>query len=70
MDFFDNFFFLSFHVILPRVSYLEVVDLHEGFVGVEGMFNGRRARLTDLTGVFHVGSAEGKTEQENKRYTQ
>lgn len=51
-------FFYSSHS-----SYLEVVDLHEGFVRVEGMFNCGGAGLTDLTGVLHVRPAERKIDQ-------
>lgn len=49
----------------PLVSHLEVVDLQEGFVRVEGMFNCRGARLTDLTGFLHVRSAGGQIEHRN-----
>lgn len=40
--------------------------MHEGFVRIEGMFNCGGARLTDLTSVLHVGSAEGQIEQRDK----
>lgn len=48
---------------LPHSSHLEVVNLHEGFVRVEGMFNCGGARLADLTGVLHVRPASRQIEQ-------
>lgn len=41
--------------------------MHEGFVRVEGMFNHGGARLTDLTGVLHVGSTEYAEEDKSSK---
>lgn len=48
---------LFFHPVIIVVSHLEVVDLHEGLVRVEGVFDRGGARLTDLTGAPHVRPA-------------
>lgn len=49
---------LFFLLVIIVVSHLEVVDLHEGLVRVEGVFDRGGARLTDLTGALHVRPAE------------
>lgn len=47
--------------------YLEVVDLHEGFLRVEGMFDQGRPRLTDLACTLHVGPAHRQSDRQPDR---
>lgn len=49
---------LFFVLVIIVVSHLEVMDLHEGLVRVQGVFDRGGARLTDLTGALHVRPAE------------
>lgn len=49
-------FFLPL-VLIIVLSHLEVVDLHEGLVRVQGVFNRGRARFTNLTGALRVRPA-------------
>lgn len=56
------FFSLQFIIVL---SHLEIVDLHEGLVRVQGVFNRRGARFTNLTGAFHVWP--GETQKKSPR---
>lgn len=53
--------FLS-HRVNIVLSHLEVVDLHEGLVRVQGVFDRGGARFTDLTGALHVWPARNTKE--------
>lgn len=53
--FFLFFLFLLFIIV---VSHLEVVDLHEGLLRVQGVFDRGGARLTDLAGALQARPAQ------------